>query len=67
MIAIETQIRLHSSVLLSCAPDYSATWTTRLLSALKFHSESPLTHTHTPVHAGRHTQIRALKEAAHIY
>lgn len=24
-------------------------------------------HTRTPVHAGRHTQIRALKEAAHIY
>lgn len=47
MIAIETQIRLYSSALLSCAPDYRVTWTTRLRPAPKFHSERALTRRQT--------------------
>lgn len=47
MIAIETQIRLYSSALLSGAPDYSITWRTRLRPAPKFHSERALTHRQT--------------------
>lgn len=43
MIAIQTQIRLYSSALLSCVPDYSITWMTRLCPAPKSHSERALT------------------------
>lgn len=60
MIAIETQIRLYSSALLSGAPDYSVTWMTRLRPAPKFHSERALTHRQAQENS-------AFQDATHIY
>lgn len=60
MIAIETQIRLYSSALLSGAPDYSVAWTARLRLAPKFHSERALTHRQAQENS-------AFQDATHIY